>query len=137
MDIPTVPLRARHDGWTVARQRAFVEALAVGDSVAAAAARVGMSKASAYRLRQRPEAAAFRAAWDGAVVQLGWQLEQTTLDRAINGDVHVLEKDGVREVWRRPCSARLLIRLMQRFERLRSGEAARAGSSADHRAASR
>ncbi len=128
MDIPTVPLRTRRDGWTVARQRIFVAALAGGESVAAAARRVGMSKASAYKLRQRPQAAAFRAAWDGAVAQVWRQVEETALDRAINGVVEVLDKDGVRKTRHRPCSARLLIALLKRAEKAKA--AARPGSGA-------
>lgn len=130
MDIPTVPLRARRDGWTVTRQRIFVRALAEDESVAAAARRVGMSRASAYKLRQRPQAAAFRAAWDAAVAQPFRQIEVTALDHAINGVVVVLDKDGVRETRRRPCSARLLIGLMKRLERLQALAAKRARSSA-------
>ena len=58
-----VPVRARRDGWTVTRQRGFVRALGEGVTVAAAAARVGMSARSAYRLHDRPRAASFRKAW--------------------------------------------------------------------------
>lgn len=62
-----VPTRARHDGWTPERQRGFVDRLAAGCSPAAAAQQVGMSRQTAYALRARPGAAAFRAAWDAAV----------------------------------------------------------------------
>ena len=62
-----VPVRARRDGWTVARQRGFVRALGEGVTVAAAAARVGMSARSAYRLHDRPHAASFRKAWRTAL----------------------------------------------------------------------
>ncbi|GAB5348881.1 hypothetical protein [Alteriqipengyuania sp. 357] len=49
-----VPLRARRDGWSPWRQCAFLAQLYFTGSVAAAARRVGMSRASAYRLRERP-----------------------------------------------------------------------------------
>ena len=39
-----VPVRARHDGWSVERQIAFIEKLADCGSVAAAARHVGMSR---------------------------------------------------------------------------------------------
>lgn len=55
-----VPVRARRDGWTVARQRGFVRALGEGLSAAAAARAVGMSVRSVERLRERPHAALFR-----------------------------------------------------------------------------
>lgn len=59
-----VPLRARRDGWTVERQRRFVAALARAGCVGRAAAAAGMSRESAYRLRRRPGAESFAAAWD-------------------------------------------------------------------------
>lgn len=59
-----VPLRTRRDGWTVARQCAFLAQLYLTGSVRTAAARVGMSRASAYRLRARGDAAGFAQAWD-------------------------------------------------------------------------
>jgi hypothetical protein len=65
-----VPLRARTDGWTPARQAAFLGALAVTGSVCEAARRVGMSRQSACRLRKRPGAGSFAAAWD-AVLRRG------------------------------------------------------------------
>jgi hypothetical protein len=64
-----VPVRRRADGWTPARQFGFIVRLALGGSVTRAAKGVGMTKVSAYRLRERPGAESFAAAWDGA---LGW-----------------------------------------------------------------
>ena len=61
-----VPTRTRCDGWTPARQAQFIGALAETGSVAAAAARVGMSRESAWRLRARDLAESFAAAWDVA-----------------------------------------------------------------------
>ena len=61
-----VPTRTRRDGWTPARQAQFIGALAETGSVAAAAARVGMSRESASRLRAREGAESFAAAWDVA-----------------------------------------------------------------------
>jgi hypothetical protein len=62
-----VPLRARADGWTPARQIAFIGALGVTGSVLAAARRVSMARESAYRLRRKPGAESFAAAWDAAL----------------------------------------------------------------------
>ena len=58
---------ARHDGWTAARQGAFLGWLAETRSVAEAAKRVSMGRESAYRLRRRAGAAGFAAAWDAAL----------------------------------------------------------------------
>lgn len=54
----------RRDGWTAARQLAFLEALHVTRSVARSAASVGMSITGVYNLRRRPGAARFADAWD-------------------------------------------------------------------------
>ena len=51
-----IPLKARHDGWTGARQIRFIEVLAATKSISKACSAVGMSRASAYKLRDRPEA---------------------------------------------------------------------------------
>jgi hypothetical protein len=56
--------QVRRDGWTAERQLVFLETLARTRSVAQAAARAGMSRESAYRLRARPVGALFAAAWD-------------------------------------------------------------------------
>ena len=64
-----VPVRARRDGWTPARQVAFITALRDTRSVVAACRAVGMSWQTAYRLRARPDAAGFAAAWDAALAK--------------------------------------------------------------------
>lgn len=66
-----VPLRARADGWSEARQCAFLAQLYVTGSVAAAARAVGMTRASAYRLRARPGAESFAAMWDRVLTPPG------------------------------------------------------------------
>ena len=62
-----VPVAARHDGWTHARQAEFIGHLAETGSVLAAARAVSMSRESAYRLRRRSGAGGFAAAWDAAL----------------------------------------------------------------------
>ncbi|MFN2472422.1 MAG: hypothetical protein ABR588_00665 [Sphingomicrobium sp.] len=58
----------RRDGWTLARQVDFISILTRTRSVSRAAAMVGMSRESAYRLRRRPAGARFAAAWDKAML---------------------------------------------------------------------
>lgn len=75
----------RHDGWTPARQVAFIEALADTGSVAAACKAVDMSTVGAYYLRRQPGATSFREAWQAAL-QLGVaRVEDVAMDRALNG----------------------------------------------------
>ncbi len=59
-----VPLRPRADGWTPCRQAEFLGYLAETRCIKTAAQRVGMSRESAYRLRRKPGAGEFVAAWD-------------------------------------------------------------------------
>ena len=61
-----VASRTRSDGWTPARQVVFLAALAQCGSVAGAAPKAGMARETAYRLRRKPGAVSFAAAWDKA-----------------------------------------------------------------------
>lgn len=72
-----VPLRTRSDGWTVKRQTDFLGMLAETGSVLGACEAVGISRKSAYRLRARPGAESFAAAWDAA---LGAPVRKVTVD---------------------------------------------------------
>ena len=57
----------RRDGWTPERQLLFLDELARSRSIVKAAAFAGMSRESAYRLRDRREGALFAALWDRAI----------------------------------------------------------------------
>lgn len=82
-----VPLRSRRDGWSAEIQAWFLALLAVTGSVSDAAERVGMSRNGAYRLRRRPGAESFAAAWDAA---LGAPVRKVTVD-----DEHFLAFEGL------------------------------------------
>ena len=62
-----VPVAPRADGWTPVRQVQFIGCLAMTRSVAKACRMVSMGRESAYRLKKRPGAAGFAAAWDAAL----------------------------------------------------------------------
>lgn len=79
-----IATRSRRDGWTVERQIGFLAALARGGSVTEAAASVGISRESAYRLRARDSCGLFAALWDQAL----------TPDADSEGHNHVLT-DGL------------------------------------------
>ena len=80
-----VPVRPRHDGWTVERQIAFIEKLADTGSITAACKHVGMSRESARQLRRRSCGRAFRDAWDAALDCGYADLEESAKERAKNG----------------------------------------------------
>ncbi|MEN2747687.1 hypothetical protein [Sphingomonas sp. T9W2] len=114
-DYQWVPVRRkpRSDGWTDARQRSFIEALADGGSVSEAARAVGMSASSAYRLRRSPGGEAFARAWDAAVAQAVSMLVDVAFDRAINGTVEpVLDANGRRIGSRHRPGDRMLMFLL-------------------------
>ena len=93
-----VPLdRHRRNGWTAAQQERFILALHVMGSVGQAAKAVGISRQSAYNLRERPGAEGFAKSWDAAL-EMGRQRQfDHAMDRAINGvtTVRVLRGGGV------------------------------------------
>ena len=75
----------RYDGWTPERQQLFIEALADYGSVRAAANSVGMTPESAYYLRRQPDAESFAGAWQAALDHGVKRIEDTAMDRALNG----------------------------------------------------
>ncbi len=83
--IEPVPVRARADGWSPLKQVAFIEALAACGCVEEAAARLGMSARSAYKLRARPGARSFREAWEVAQDSAVERVADAMFGRAIHG----------------------------------------------------
>ncbi len=120
-----VLLRYRHDGWTPARQRAFIEHLADTLCVATAAARVGMSEQSAYALRRRPGAEGFAAAWDAALRRgISGQARSRFVDLAVNGRLVRRFYQGKLIAEDRVYSERLLLALIEKGEKLFRGAGA-------------
>jgi hypothetical protein len=79
------PRVTRHDGWSLAKQAAFLRQLSATHSVSAAAKSVGMSRQSAYRLRSRLKGQAFDLAWEVAFHHSYDVLAHAALERALNG----------------------------------------------------
>ena len=63
-----VPVRARHDGWSVDHQRRFILKLSRGHLVDEACRDLGHSRQSAYLLRRHAGARSFARAWDKALI---------------------------------------------------------------------
>jgi molybdenum-dependent DNA-binding transcriptional regulator ModE len=91
-----VPVRSRRDGWTPMRQAAFLGALAKTGSVSDAARIVGMSRESAYRLRERAGAESFAASWDAIVAQppARKSTSDQLLHRLASGILKPMMRDG-------------------------------------------
>jgi hypothetical protein len=114
-----VPVAARRHGWTVARQIGFIHRLAICGCVGSSARGVGMSRESAWRLRKRPGAESFAAAWDKAA---GWGEDHMTdlgVERGLKGEVRTYYYRG-RKIGERTCfNDALVLAVLRRFERAR------------------
>ena len=84
----------RHDGWTPERQKAFIEALADTGSVSRAAAMVNMAQTNCYTLRRAPGAEDFRRAWEAALDFGVARMKDIAFERAIEGQLTPVFKDG-------------------------------------------
>jgi hypothetical protein len=130
-----VPLRYRADGWTPMRQADFLGQLCETWSVAEAARRVGMTRESAYRLRAKPGAESFAAAWDAIIEQrsaarsrmfsheLLWHrlfygtLKPVMRDGRHVGTLHSPDNDAVLRLYRRELSQRRIQRRLAKGHR--------------------
>jgi hypothetical protein len=84
--VPVPHVAARSNSITPDVQRAFIAQLAATGIVKDAARHVGKSMEALYKLRQRPGAEGFRAAWDAALDRGVSRLEDSALARAIIGE---------------------------------------------------
>ncbi len=111
-----VPRKLRqHKGWTPARQRAFIEALAETASVGRTAKMVNMSTVSCYGLRKHPQGADFRRAWDAAI-DLGVQhLKDIAFERAVEGQLEPVWQRGKLVGHKRKYSDALLMFLLKNY----------------------
>ena len=108
--------RQRSDGWTPQRQVEFIAALSDCGCVRQAAANVGISVMSCYRLRRTPGAENFAAAWDAALAQAARLLVDLAFERAINGsDEPVFDKEGHRVGRRMRPNDKLMMFLMRAY----------------------
>lgn len=116
LDLPAfepVPTTPRHDGWTADRQRQFIAALASLGSVAGACRAVGMSSASAYKLRDRPAAGSFAAAWRIGLSMGRDRVMERAFDRAVNGYTRPVVRRGVVVGQRRLFDHRLIATILR------------------------
>jgi hypothetical protein len=120
-----VPVRARHDGWSPARQVAFIHRLALCGSVGTAAGAVGMTRKSAYRLRDRPGAERFAAAWDAAMAMGRSGLRDRAIEHALVGEVRPIFYRGRKVGERTSFNESLTLAVLNLVERQRPGGLAR------------
>jgi hypothetical protein len=112
---PFIHTAPRGNSITPDRQRAFIAALAATGIVTQAAREIGASLEALYKLRNRPGAQGFAAAWEEAIDRGIARLEDCALERAIEGEERVVVHGGeVVATWRRYDTALLTFLLRQR-----------------------
>jgi hypothetical protein len=108
-----VAVAPRSNGWTAERQRTFLVVLAETGSIREACIHAGVSSRSAYRLRARPDAGSFAAAWDQALKLATARLTALAFERATTGTVRETWRDGELVSQMRAPSDKLLMFLLQ------------------------
>ncbi|WP_246449601.1 hypothetical protein [Qipengyuania soli] len=91
---PYLHAAPRRNSITPDVQRRFVAELAATGIVKQAALAVGKSLEALYKLRARPGAEGFAAAWDAALVYGVKRLEDCAMERAINGGLYNLRANS-------------------------------------------
>jgi len=91
---PVPHKQPRRNSITADRQRAFIAHLAATGIVNQAARHIGASMEALYKLRKRPGAEEFDAAWDAAVDRGVARLEDCALARAIEGEERLVVSSG-------------------------------------------
>lgn len=95
IDFTPVPRRRnRRGGWSQEAQRDFIACLQRTGSVAASARAVGRSASTAYRLLDAEGADSFALAWDKAFEEGLRRLREDSLDRALNGALVPVYRQG-------------------------------------------
>ena len=106
----------RSNSITPERQRRFVATLAATGIVTQAARSIGKSMEALYKLRARPGAEGFAAAWDAALERGMQRLEDCALERALQGTPTPIVSGGkLLGTWNRPDNHLLRFLLQHRL----------------------
>ena len=130
-DAPTIPYVAPEDRWTKPKMAAFLRALGACACVSSAAKAVGMSRQSAYKLRNRLKGEPFDIAWEAAF-QHGYDaLHQAALERALHGVEVPVFHQGEQIATRRHFDERLTVYLLSRRNSQGAQRLSRYGAAAE------
>jgi hypothetical protein len=122
------PAGTRHDGWTGERMASFLEVLADTGIVSEACRIVGMSRDSAYSLRNRDPV--FAAAMRAALAKSRPLVADGLLERSITGTVEHYYRDGVLVGERRHYESWLALAVLKRLDKQAEEDRADAALSA-------
>jgi hypothetical protein len=113
---PPSATRLRPDGWTPERRRLFLETVSAGHSVEAACAHVGLSRASAYALRNRDDG--FSLGWSAASLRARDAIADSLTSRILDGQVETWTLPDGSLGSRRRYDNRLALAMLTRLDRL-------------------
>ncbi|MFL9842426.1 hypothetical protein ABS767_15760 [Sphingomonas sp. ST-64] len=114
---PGVPDAQRYDGWTPEKQKRFLTALSRGHNVTQACAIVGMSRQTAYALRDSARGAAFALGWKAAQLRARDSLADELMDRAFNGVRESVTDDNGRITTRHRYDNQLAWKVLNRLDK--------------------
>jgi hypothetical protein len=110
--------RIRADGFTGAKQAAFLQCIAAGFTTGEAAARAEISVATVYNFRNRREGRAFNIAWEAADRRSRRPLADRLRDRSLEGQTETLrDKDGALIGTRHRHDNRLAMAILTRLDK--------------------
>ena len=113
---PYLHAAPRANSITPERQRQFIATLAATGIVTQAARSIGKSMEALYKLRARPGAEGFAAAWDAALERGVQRLEDCALERALQGTPTPIVSGGkLLGTWNKPDNALLRFLLQHRL----------------------
>lgn len=113
--VPYRHLAPRGNSITPERQRRFIATLAATGIVSQAARSIGKSMEALYKLRHKPGAEGFAAAWDTALERGMQRLEDCALQRAIQGTPTPIVSGGqILGTWHKPDNNLLRFMLQHR-----------------------
>lgn len=113
---PYLHVQPRSNAITPERQRRFVATLAATGIVNQAARSIGKSMEALYKLRHRPGAEGFAAAWDAALERGMQRLEDCALQRAMQGTPTPIVSGGqLLGTWDKPDNNLLRFLLQHRM----------------------
>ena len=125
---PYVHSAPRRNSITPELQRRFVATLAATGIVTQAARSIGKSMEALYKLRARPGAEGFAAAWDAALERGVQRLEDCALERAIKGTPTPIVSGGeLLGTWDKPDNNLLRFLLQHRLPQKYGAQAGKIG----------
>lgn len=113
---PYLHTHPRSNSITPERQRRFIATLAATGIVTQAARSIGKSMEALYKLRSKPGAEGFAAAWDAALERGVQRLEDCALERALRGTPTPIVSGGkLLGTWNKPDNQLLRFLLQHRL----------------------